>query len=1241
MTDINNAIGIDGDIVPFGSPMLSDESSDIELEDEKLISPTVKVNTELKTVDDQTKEVISEEKPIVVEPEIQDIDGDVVPFNSNVIEEELSNTIQYEYEEAAGLTDQEMLDAGLAEDTYDPRIIAKFDAELLDTVEYYQEEGTRRIEQLSTLEEKREAFMSLDKPRSAFSISAMPEFVTKIPEAKKIAETLDVDKAAEYEEYRKNIQSLLTDDNALRRRSVDGLLNTDLTLKQINFIVSAAEFSPFYGAALGLLDVPDNIAAARELFADGMYGEAAMLVGLSAAEIGISAYGGKVVFDKTVKPYMDTIKKRKETLSKIKDTTAKSVQAKKTAAKKVVAANREFTEKMIKEFELSIDPTGNTKVSKKARNGRLMLDTEAARRVGLNIAEETYQLQDQRMIDFAEAVKSSDPDKLLAVEQKYGVNANQVFGVGGESASDFISPLLDPESFDAVVAVAADLKKKFPDSFNNDKTVIDNLFELTTSGKIDGDDVADVLAEYGLNFDQYVLTVVGSGSEAGKILNKLSQIKRAGGISIDNVQTKQIEKTQGGILNAWRRIENIRRGSMTSMVKTAMRNFQSAAIRMPLETMENVADTVMLQMSRDFNNRDGRMMLTRALSATRTGGQTLVSPSQWKGSLASLKRIYSSPKMSKELTEIILKNPQFGDRFEELTNTVNEYRKHTGAGTGGVADSVLGGAEKVVDVLSIPNRLQEYVIRRGVFTGEMERLIQREWGIDLIKEMENGNFLDIVGNSTKFRPKGAPTFESLVDDSIRRAMDVTYAKAPDVKVFRETSNFLSRNGLTAFTTPFPRFMFNSMELIGQYSGGAFKPAMDRILGAKKGPLDAKDRQLISRNISGLMAITAFYQYRISDGAPKDYKRISLGEGGDMDTTAQFPMRQYLWIAEAMKRLDPDVQKFLPVSGPLTAVGAATDPLLGVKPIDEGEGTFTDWFDFKDFQETFLGTAARSGSGSIIIQEIAEIMAGDAGDPTTGQRSAKYVGRLIGDYIRTHLIPITQIVELQRMKGLRPEEYKDYSSDDPYTVKGQVLRSLRQSGVTTLFNPRSEFELPNREFVFAEERKRQQLGLGLGFGITVLQKEDEDAEYLIDKGIEEFDVASRYTGSVRREENKLLREFLPMAVSMAREIEAEEKSTYNSESKVYKEQYTPQQHANIKVIDTISNQFKEIRRLIGEGKFGGDETPDFVREAIKFGRMPKTSRRYAMREFIRINSRPPEMSSFDDIVDLIFFAKENK
>jgi 3-dehydroquinate synthetase len=90
--------------------------------------------------------------------------------------------------------------------------------------------------------------------------------------------------------------------------------------------------------------------------------------------------------------------------------------------------------------------------------------------------------------------------------------------------------------------------------------------------------------------------VVGSGSEAGKILQKLSMIRKAK--SIDEIKQTQ-EKVRGRIqadwLRNWRRVENIRRGGMVSMVKTASRNFGSAAIRMPLETLENVFDTTFLE----------------------------------------------------------------------------------------------------------------------------------------------------------------------------------------------------------------------------------------------------------------------------------------------------------------------------------------------------------------------------------------------------------------------------------------------------------------------------------------------------------------------------------------------------------------------------------------------------------------------------------------------------------------------
>ncbi len=215
---------------------------------------------------------------------------------------------------------------------------------------------------------------------------------------------------------------------------------------------------------------------------------------------------------------------------------------------------------------------------------------------------------------------------------------------------------------------------------------------------------------------------------------------------------------------------------------------------------------------------------------------------------------------------------------------VNEVRRNTCAGKGMLGDKQLSAVEDVVSLLNTPNRIQEFVIRRGVFIGELERLVKRDYGIDLMEALESGKMTDLINNVGLEAGKGVPKFEELIESATKRALDVTYAKAPDINIFNETSNFLTRTGLTAITTPFPRFMFNSIELMGQYSAGAFNPAIKHALGMKKGPLDAKDRQNISRNLSGLVAITAAYQYRISDGAPSDYKLIEGGEDANIDTT---------------------------------------------------------------------------------------------------------------------------------------------------------------------------------------------------------------------------------------------------------------------------------------------------------------------------------------------------------------------
>ena len=1171
-------------------------------------------STPISSVATQTNEVLN--RPSDVAAPALPQETSIPTFSmSEIVSNEPEPEIDISDNDVADLSVEEQTEVGLVNGGIDPRLYTKSETELDEIINRSEELTAERLAELD------------ERDAQSRALEAQGAIVQSTANERLLLETMTKTRVLNHMELRDNIQMLLEDNNALRAGSVNKLLDTDLSLAEINFIVSGGEFVPVYGGALSIIDVPESVAVAKELWEEGNYAQAAAVGGVTAIDVGASLVGAGVA----VKAASKRVRKRRSVFENIRNASEATVQARLDKAKELAAKNTKLSDQMIREYELSIDPSGKTKVSKKV-DGKLVLDPELARQAGVGIADDVYNLQSQRMADFTAAASQGDEKAIAALEKKHGVGATQAFTTAEENADDFVSPLLKPESFNSVVAVAADLKKKFPDAFNNDDTVIDNLFRLTVSDQFDADELADTLANYGLNFDQYVLTVVGSGSEAGKILNKLSQIKRAGSFKVDNVKTRELERTQSGIVSAWRRLENIRRGSMTSMVKTAMRNFQSAAIRSPMEALENVMDTTMLAMSNEFQSKSDRMLIKRTISATAKGAQTFISPSQWKGSMAPLKRIYATPYASKQLTDIILDRPEFTDQYSALFDNVNEYRKRTGAGSGGAVDATLSAAESVVDVLSVPNRIQEFVIRRGVFTGEMERLLQRDWGVNMMETLEKGNLPDLVSNASSLRPKGARPFEEIVEEATKRALDVTYAKAPDVKVFKETSDFLSRTGLTAVTTPFPRFMFNSIELMGQYSAGAFNPAIKRAMGMKSGPLDAKDRQNISRNLSGLVAITAAYQYRTSDGAPSDYKQIEgidnvTGEDTVVDTTAQYPMRQMLWIAEALRRLDPDMQGKLPVSGPLTAVGA----------IGEGDATFDEWFDGKEAAEVFLGIGARTGMSNIFVDEISSILGGDGGDVISSERRDRVIGRAIGDYLRTHLIPATQVVEIQRMVGVRPVEYKDYSTDGPATISGEIQRSLDQSGVTSILDPQSEFDLPSREFVTAEDRQRTGLGLSLIAGITVLQENNDDAEYLISKGFSEFELGSKERGSIRREENKLMREFLPDIVSLAKDVEADARKSYSKENRGYRKKYTIEEHVNAEVLAVIGQQIKETKSNIGEMKLM--ETDQSVLEYRKFSRMPPAARKYALREFYRENNVAPVLTDFDDLLDLQFYAKE--
>ena len=1052
----------------------------------------------------------------------------------------------------------------------------------------------------------------------------------------------------QYKRAVENVNALLSDPNPLRASATSAMLEKGLSPIAINTIVTGADFAPISGAIFGVMDVPQNISNAAALWKEGNEAAALGLVGLSLVEIATAGYGTKLV----IKPLIKNIEKITGTnkqMAEIITENAEVVDAKKVLASNVATKNKVIAQQLIDEMEKSAGFKLSTGVK-----GKKILDGKLARDAGNTISREVMDLQNEiagkyAAVDNRVLLSKVEKTKLKEkIQADTGITETQAYTGLTDEVDEFVSPLVIPEKFDAIVAISSDLKKAHPEYFSKDKTIIDSLFELTVNKDlVDSQGLADMLAKYGLTFDDYVLTVVGSGSEAGKILNKLSQIRRAG--SLDEVAVargRTLEKSQNAILSTWRRIENMRRGGMVSMIKTAARNFQSATVRAPMEALENIFDTTLLNMSNEFAGKQGQGLLSRSAKAAVTGAKTIVSPANFKGSTRALQRIYLNPVKAKKITEYILDRPEFQKQFSALFDNVNEYQKATGRGKGGALDGVLSKGEDVVNMLNTPNRIQEFVIRRGVFMGELERLVKRSYDVELMDVLKDGKLSDLMANSSKVRPKGSPQFAQLIEDSTRRALDVTYAKAPDVPLFADVSNFLTRTGLTAVTTPFPRFMFNSMELMAQYSAGAFNPAIKRALGMKKGPLDAKDRQNISRNLSGLVGFSAAYMYRNSDGVPADYKEINSKEGTVIDVTSQYPMRQFLWMAEAVKRLSvlPKSEDSLMGKVTRTAISALPPVAMG-RAIDygtdkesKGEGTFDNWFDGKEAAETFLGTSARTGASNVFIDEIASLLSG-SDDLVKDERKAKAIGRLVGDYLTTWAIPLTQVVELQRMTGDRPSKYRDMASDESPTIGGEISRSFRQRGISNLFSPSDEFKPPEREFLYSETKKREELGTSLTLGITQFTKDADYGEYLTEKGFNEFKVGSRSRlPSIRRAETKILKQYLPILVENAQSIESELKKEYRalSSDDPTKEKYTIEQYVNSTVVAMLDEQIRDAKSLSTEDRKMESEPQALILE--KFRGLNGKIRKYAMTEFFKENKEPADILDPVDMETLLAIAQ---
>jgi len=786
---------------------------------------------------------------------------------------------------------------------------------------------------------------------------------------------------------------------------------------------------------------------------------------------------------------------RRFNTQKIKQATYTAEANAKQRAKKLADKNLKIKEDLIKAFEQKIGArsTGDIdniidpdKLISKMAFGRLTLDPAKARIVGKNQTKEI-----------------TNPD------YKDYVDKLQILGI---KENPLLNPILSEDALDPLVAIVHDLSKKNPNAFGKGQTLIDDLFKLTVNKELQASsELTDLLVKYNLPYEKYMLSVIGSGSDAGSVLQKFSQMKKAQRVGERLIHAEEMKKINEKPLawKYWLRFVNIGRGAMVTQIATMARNIRSALYRAPMEGLGNVMDTAVYQMG------NGSFL---------KGTAQLMSPKNWKNSFMHMRYLYDDMGDYREFSEFLLNRPQFADGYEKLYNTLNEIQKVTGRGEatsrfGKAIDFLLSEGEDFVNMLNFANRWQEHLIRTSYFDSTLENLVRKEYGLDFIKELEGGKLNDFLENASSVKPKNARRFEELVTDSIENALRNTYASQPQIGVFRSISNGLARSGLTALPmAAFPRFFFTSLELMGKYAGGAYLGVpLRRILTQKKvfSKLDDVDRDLITKNIVGLGALYAMMEYDKSQFSAEDYRKILMGKGKEIDSTPEFPVRQFRYLARL-------ANVFLE--------GYSTDPSATTSE------KFKNGFDMlgttnllsgKEILETFLGSNLRLGREFSVIEDFAKIVS--ESDLTKEEKIGTGLGSGLGNYIQRYVVPYGMVIDAERALGLRTDMTKETAEETDLTFYGAFekafTRPFRRRG---LMSPVDEAQLNDKVYAFDPDGKRRiDPGMKLVFGLSYYEQDPPPADIFKQFGFDTFELSSK-AGSVfvRDRQNKLLQIAIP-------------------------------------------------------------------------------------------------------------------
>ena len=930
---------------------------------------------------------------------------------------------------------------------------------------------------------------------------------------------------------------------------------------------------------------------------------------------------------------------------------------KKAQNAKIADENKEMYNKLVDEFQegLTVNRSNMLKAGDDGFfevtdmvGGRKVINMDKIRQAKDEALQPEAVKSEKSMI--GKASKEITMEGYESVDEVTYLDSDTVAEMTAEEVSELSQRVLTTENVEALTTVAAELKKIRPDLWNDKKTVTKNLFDLVVKN---ADELSvnngehplwKALDKAGMSFEDFVVSNLGSASEAGRILNKYSQLaKRVKPKSIK--QQEELDamlKNENNMVNYFRRVENIRRGLLVSQVATAARNLQSGLLRTPVEAINNIMETAMYDLTR------GKFISNRVFKRA-----------TWQDSLSGLRYIYSDRKTAEEYTDYILGNKDLKKFYDQMYNTINEIQLNQGKGTGTGADKVLTKIEDFTQLLNTPNRMQDFMIRRATFLSEAQRLFRQRWDMDLMEALDNGRLKDILRDASdlnknmvkrkfvrKYKKgmripvgkKVGDTYEveQLVPESsameifaeaTERALDVTYAGSPETALGKGFANFVTKYGLTVIA-PFPRFMAKSIELMAENSAGASVPIIRRIVeggkiglgkagigkGGKIKPLTQRESRMISRNITGVAGIYAASQMLEETGMfGENYKLVPLGDGKVLDVTPLFPLRQFFMLGYIGRQWAKAKQD--------------------TNSIDAAVEAFVETFPRREWAETFLGSGFRVGVGGEIIDEFARMFSSE--DLTSKENLGRRIGEGLGNYFSSFFVPLNQILDGQRALDARGTVYKETGTNPELipSFKDALIKGFVKPFKRYDLRPHVEDSLPVKEYIFQEKKERVGPGFKVGLGLNMFSEDNEKGRFMNALGFTEFDLSSRSRiPEVKNFENKIIRRILPFVVEEAMDMIDDLGQNYEENREAYSQteniftDFSPQSKESY-----IKTEIKSFIEAMVDSQRNNEETigildeKDKVIELVamsKYRRLPRNIRDRAINRFIDENQRQP-------------------